>query len=85
MSSKPSFSRMPTCRRALSVIAAAVGFPCFASRSRSSEPALTPILIGRPRSRAASTTALTRAALPMLPGLSLSFATPASAARIAKW
>ena len=43
--------------------------PCFARRSFSSDPELTPIRIGMPRSRAARTTSRTFAGEPMLPGL----------------
>ena len=48
---------------------AAVTPPYFASSSFSSEPPLTPMRMGMPRSRQASATARTRSFEPMLPGL----------------
>ena len=66
--------------RPLSSIACGQGSPYFSSRSRSSEPALTPIRIEQPWSRAAWITSRTRSGLPMLPGLIRRHAAPASAA-----
>ena len=57
------------CRSALSTMPSAVGQPCFATMSSSSEPALTPMRMGTLRSRAAFTTSRTRSRAPMLPGL----------------
>ena len=53
------------------------GLAIFSSRSRSSEPALTPMRIEQPWSLAALTTSLTRSALPILPGLMRRQAAPA--------
>src|SRR3990167_4906398 len=78
-------SRCSTWRSADSTRACGVGSPYFFCRSFSSEPALTPMRIGIPRSRAASTTALTRSARPILPGLMRRQSTPSSATRRAIW
>ncbi len=63
--------------------------PCASMMSGSSEPALTPMRIGNPRSFASSATALMCAGLRMFPGLSRSPCTPASIAASAslywKW
>ncbi len=67
-------------RSALSTIPSAVGQPCFATMSSSSEPAFTPMRMGTLRSRAAFTTSRTRPWLPMLPGLSRTQWMPASMA-----
>src|SRR3990167_6163498 len=71
-------SRCSTWRNADSTRASGVGSPYFFCRSFSSEPALTPMRIEMPRSRAASTTALTRSARPILPGLMRRQSTPGS-------
>ena len=69
MSSNPqSFSRC-TWPMALSTSACAVTPPYRVSSSFSSEPPLTPMRMGMPRSRQASATARTRSFAPMLPGL----------------
>ena len=70
--------------RALSTIASGQGSPYFSSRSRSSEPALTPMRIEQPWSRAAWITSRTRSGEPMLPGLMRRQAAPASAASMAR-
>ena len=68
-------------RIADSTSASGVGSPYFFCRSFSSEPALTPMRIGMPWSRAASITARTRSSRPMLPGLMRRQSTPSSATR----
>ena len=68
LNSWKSVTRMRAWFSALSTIASGQGSPYFSSRSRSSEPAFTPMRIEQPWSRAAWTTSFTRAALPMLPG-----------------
>ena len=55
------------------------GFSIFFEQIFSSEPALTPIRIEHPWSRAACKTSRTREALPILPGLIRRQAAPASA------
>ncbi|MNY15382.1 hypothetical protein D3C86_1485920 [compost metagenome] len=65
---------------ALSTIASGQGSPYFSSSSFSSEPALTPMRMEQPWSRAAWTTSLTRSMEPMLPGLMRRQAAPAWAA-----
>jgi hypothetical protein len=72
--------RIRACDSALSTIASGQGSPYFSRRSRSSEPALTPMRIEQPWSRAALITSRTRSAEPMLPGLILRHAAPALAA-----
>ena len=57
-----------------------MALPYFSYSDGSSEPALTPIRIGMPRSRASEATALMCSGLRMLPGLSRSPCTPASIA-----
>ena len=66
-------------RSADSTIASGQGSPYLCCRSFSSEPALTPMRIGMPLSRAASITARTRSSRPMLPGLMRRQSTPVSA------
>ena len=68
----------------LSTIASGQGSPYFSSRCFSRLPALTPIRIEQPWSRAALITSRTRSAEPMLPGLIRRHAAPASAASIAR-
>jgi hypothetical protein len=72
--------RIRAWRSALSTIASGQGSPYFSSKSRSSEPALTPMRIAQPWSRAAAITSRTRSGEPMLPGLIRRQAAPASAA-----
>ena len=67
-------------RRADSTMPAALGPLYFASRSFSSEPALTPMRIGIRFSLARLTTSCTNALPPMLPGFSRSPSTPCSSA-----
>ncbi len=80
-SGKSRRSRWSIWRMADSTRAAGVGSPYFFCRSFSSEPALTPMRIGMPLSRAAETTARTRSSRPMLPGLMRRQSTPSSATR----
>ena len=68
----------------LSIIASGQGSPYFSSRCRSRLPALTPIRIEQPWSRAALITSRTRSFEPMLPGLIRRQAAPASAASMAR-
>ena len=84
MSRKSSSSSIRTCRAALSTIASGVGPPWRSRSSFSREPPFTPMRIGTARSFAARTTSATRRALPMLPGLRRTPATPASIARRAR-
>ena len=78
MSSKShSFSKR-TWPMALSTRAWAVTPPYFLSNSFSSEPPLTPMRMGMPRSRQASATARTRSFDPMLPGLMRILSAPCS-------
>ena len=70
--------------RALSTIASGQGSPYFSSRCFSRQPALTPMRIEQPWSRAAAITSRTRSAEPMLPGLMRRQAAPASAASMAR-
>ena len=69
---------------ALSTSASGHGSPYFSSRSRSSDPPLTPMRMAQPLALAASTTSFTRLAWPMLPGLMRRQAAPASAASSAR-
>ena len=68
------------CRSADSTIPSAVGPPCFARRSFSSEPAFTPMRIGILRSLATATTSCTNGVPPMLPGFRRSPSTPCASA-----
>ena len=72
--------RMRAWSRALSTMASGQGSPYFSSRWLSRLPALTPIRIEQPWSRAAWITSRTLSGLPMLPGLILRQAAPAFAA-----
>ena len=72
--------RMRAWFSALSTIASGHGSPYFSKSSRSSEPALTPMRIEQPWSRAAWMTSRTRSGEPILPGLIRRHAAPAWAA-----
>ncbi len=76
---------MSAWNRADSTIASGQGSPYFSSRCDSSEPALTPMRIEQPWSRAAWTTSRTRSLEPMLPGLMRRQAAPALAASMPRW
>ena len=79
-SSKPFSSQIPTCRLALSTKASAVGDGDLSSKSFSSDPSFTPILIGILADLASDKTRMIRFFFPMLPGLIRTLATPASIA-----
>src|SRR5215207_2556655 len=89
MSEKSSSSRMLASYSALSTSAAAVGAPCLASTSFSSDPAFTPMRIGTLRALASRAIRRTLSWYLMLPGLMRSPWIPASSAAIAyfhwKW
>ena len=89
MSKKSSSSRIRASSSALSTSAAAVGAPCLASRSFSSDPAFTPMRIGTLRALASRAISRTLSWYLMLPGLIRSPWIPASSAAIAyfhwKW
>src|SRR5215212_6717628 len=89
MSKKSSSSRMRASFSADSTSASGVGAPYFSSRSFSSEPAFTPILIGTPRSLASLAMSRTLSWYLMLPGLIRRPWMPASRAAMAyfhwKW
>src|SRR5919197_1397237 len=89
MSKKDSSSRIRASFRALSTSASAVGAPCLARRSLSSEPAFTPIRIGTLRALASRAISRTLSWYLMLPGLIRNPWIPASSAAIAyfhwKW
>ena len=69
---------------ALSTIASGQGSPYFSSRCCSKLPALTPMRMEQPWSRAALMTSFTRAELPILPGLMRKHAAPLSGASMAR-
>ena len=69
---------------ALSTMASGQGSPYFSKRSRSREPAFTPMRMEQPWSRAALTTSPTRSREPMLPGLIRRQAAPDWAASMAR-
>ena len=75
--------------RADSTSASGVAPPYFLYRSGCSDPALTPMRMGTPRSRASAATCLISASLRRLPGFRRSPCTPASSAASAiswwKW
>ena len=89
MSVKSSSSRMRASFSADSTSASGVGVPYFSSRSFSSDPAFTPILIGTPRSFASRAINRTLSWYLMFPGLIRRPWIPASRAAIAyfhwKW
>src|SRR5262245_43633469 len=89
MSKKSSSSRIRASPSALSTRASAVGAPCRANSSFSSEPAFTPIRIGTLRALASRAIRRTLSWYLMLPGLIRSPWIPASSAAIAyfhwKW
>src|SRR5512132_2349598 len=89
MSKKSSSSRMRASSSALSTSAAAVGAPCLASRSFSSDPAFTPMRIGTLRALASRAISRTLSWYLMLPGLMRSPWPPAPSAASAyfhwKW
>ena len=81
MSRKPCSSNRLASHSADSTRASGVALPCFLSRRGSSEPALTPIRIGVPWSRAAAAISFTLSSnCLMLPGFTRTPAQPASMA-----
>src|SRR5215472_1172762 len=81
MSRKPCSSNSEHSQRADSTSASGVALPCLASNRLSSDPALTPILIGTPASPAARAISATLSSNAlMFPGLTRTAAQPASIA-----